>query len=182
MVYEIDGTKIIDTYFKASQRADDYQIRLYRGNAEFAGPYATYKYDVGADVVVANVFTSGMDGTTWKVELSEDGGKTWSAMTAMAQNYGDRWIRGYHIGVEKHPVESGTSPCYHQYQCKLKIPKRPASWFVRPTASAMSTRRLASTRATISPRPRVIDPPGRIYRAGCPVAARFSFTQGGGTG
>ena len=123
MVYEIDGTKIIDTYFKASQRADDYQIRLYRGNAEFAGPYATYKYDVGADVVVANVFTSGMDGTTWKVELSEDGGKTWSVMTEMSQSYGDRWIRGYHIGVEKHPVESGTSPCYHQYQCKLKNPE-----------------------------------------------------------
>lgn len=74
-------------------------------------------------MVVANVFTSGMDGTTWKVELSEDGGKTWSAMTAMAQNYGDRWIRGYHIGVKKHPVESGTSPCYHQYQCKLKNPE-----------------------------------------------------------
>ena len=123
MVYEIDGTEIIDTYFKASQRADDYQIRLYRGNAEFAGPYATYKYDVGADVVVANVFTSGMDGTTWKVELSEDGGKTWSVMTEMSQSYGDRWIRGYHIGVEKHPVESGTSPCYHQYQCKLKNPE-----------------------------------------------------------
>lgn len=134
MVYEIDGTKIIDTYFKASQRADDYQIRLYRGNAEFAGPYATYKYDVGADVVVANVFTSGMDGTTWKVELSEDGGKTWSAMTAMAQNYGDRWIRGYHIGVEKHPVESGTSPCYHQYQCKLKNPEA-TSIVVRATDS-----------------------------------------------
>ena len=123
MVYEIDGTEIIDTYFKASQRADDYQIRLYRGNAEFAGPYATYKYDVGADVVVANVFTSGMDDTTWKVELSEDGGKTWSVMTEMSQSYGDRWIRGYHIGVEKHPVESGTSPCYHQYQCKLKNPE-----------------------------------------------------------
>ena len=37
-------------------------------------------------------------------------------MTAMAQSYGDRWIRGYHIGVKKHPVESGTSPCYHQYR------------------------------------------------------------------
>lgn len=120
MVYEIDGTKIVDTYFKASQRADDYQIRLYRGDAEFAGPYATYKYDVGADVVVANVFVSGMDGTTWKVELSEDGGGTWNPMTQFAQGYGDRWIRGYHIGVKHHPVESGTSPCYHQYHYKLK--------------------------------------------------------------
>lgn len=76
MVYEIDGTKIVDTYFKASQRPDDHQIRLYHGDAVFAGPYATYKYDLGADVVVANVFAAGMDGTTWKVELSEDGGKT----------------------------------------------------------------------------------------------------------
>ena len=61
-----------------------------------------------------------MDGTTWKVELSEDGGKTWSAMAQFAQGYGDRWIRGYHIGVKKNPVESGTSPCYHQYQYSLK--------------------------------------------------------------
>ena len=82
MVYEIDGTKIVDTYFKASQRPDDHQIRLYHGDAVFAGPYATYKYDLGADVVVANVFAAGMDGTTWKVELSEDGGKTWSDMTS----------------------------------------------------------------------------------------------------
>lgn len=81
MVYEIDGTKIVDTYFKASQRPDDHQIRLYHGDAVFAGPYATYKYDLGADVVVANVFAAGMDGTTWKVELSEDGGKTWSDMS-----------------------------------------------------------------------------------------------------
>ena len=110
MVYEIDGTKIVDTYFKASQRPDDHQIRLYHGDAVFAGPYATYKYDLGADVVVANVFAAGMDGTTWKVELSEDGGKTWSDMSPIEQNYGDRWIRGYHIGVEHHPTESGTSP------------------------------------------------------------------------
>ena len=54
------------------------------------------------------------------VELSEDGGKTWSDMSPIEQNYGDRWIRGYHIGVEHHPTESGTSPCYHQYQYKLK--------------------------------------------------------------
>lgn len=47
MVYEIDGTKIVDTYFKASQRPDDHQIRLYHGDAVFAGPYATYKYDLG---------------------------------------------------------------------------------------------------------------------------------------
>ena len=120
MVYEIDGTEFVDTYFKASQRPDTHQIRLYRGDAVFAGPYATYKYDLGADVVVANVFTAGMDGTTWKAELSEDGGKTWSAMSQIAQSYGDRWIRGYHIGVAHHPVESGTSPCYHQYQYKLK--------------------------------------------------------------
>ena len=120
MVYEIDGTKIVDTYFKASQRPDDHQIRLYHGDAVFAGPYATYKYDLGTDVVVANVFAAGMDGTTWKVELSEDGGKTWSDMSPIEQNYGDRWIRGYHIGVEHHPTESGTSPCYHQYQYKLK--------------------------------------------------------------
>ena len=51
---------------------------------------------------------------------SEDGGKTWSDMSPIEQNYGDRWIRGYHIGVEHHPTESGTSPCYHQYQYKLK--------------------------------------------------------------
>lgn len=69
---------------------------------------------------MANVFAAGMDGTTWKVELSEDGGKTWSDMSPIEQNYGDRWIRGYHIGVEHHPTESGTSPCYHQYQYKLK--------------------------------------------------------------
>ena len=53
-------------------------------------------------------------------QMSEDGGKTWSDMSPIEQNYGDRWIRGYHIGVEHHPTESGTSPCYHQYQYKLK--------------------------------------------------------------
>lgn len=120
MVYEIDGTEFVDTYFKASQRPDTHQIRLYRGDAVFAGPYATYKYDLGADVVVANVFVAGMDGTTWKVELSEDDGKTWSDMTPLDRNYGDRWIRGYHIGVAHYSSESGTSSCYHQYSHKLK--------------------------------------------------------------
>ena len=134
MIYEIDGTEIIDCYFKASQRDDDYQIRLYRGDAVFSGPYATYQYDLGADVVVANVFVAGMDGTDWKVELSEDDGETWSGMSQLDHNYGDRWIRGYHIGVAKHPVSSGTSPCYHQYQYRLKNPEK-AQIVVRATDS-----------------------------------------------
>ena len=127
-----------------------------------------------------NVFTSGMDGTTWKVELSEDGGKTWSAMTAMAQNYGDRWIRGYHIGVEtsggkRHqpllppiPVQAEKSRSdRHRGSCDRQF---------QPCLHAD-----ALQRATISPKPRVIDPPGLIYRAGSPVAARHR-EGGGGTG
>ena len=47
MVTRSTAPEIIITWLRASQHWSDYQIRLYRGNAEFAG-YATYKYDVGA--------------------------------------------------------------------------------------------------------------------------------------
>ncbi len=182
MVYEIDGTKIVDTYFKASQRPDDHQIRLYHGDAVFAGPYATYKYDLGADVVVANVFTSGMDGTTWKsrtvrrrrqdVERHDgDGAELRRPLDPRLPHRGRETSGG-----KRHQPLLPPIPVQAE-----KSRKRPASWFVRPTVSTMPTRRRASTRATISPKPRVIDPPGLIYRAGSPVAAR-QRREGGGTG
>lgn len=121
MVYEFDGTRIVDSYFKGTQRPRDYQIRLYRGNGSFGGSYATYQYDLGANVIVANVFAAGMDGSDWKVELYEDG-KFSGAMSKIADSYGDQWIRGYHIGVKHHSTGSGHSPCCHQYSGQLKNP------------------------------------------------------------
>ncbi len=121
MVYEFDGTRIVNSYFKGTDRARDYQIRLYRGDGVFGGDRATYRYDLGAEVIVANVFAAGMDGADWQVSVYEDGAYS-GEMSKLASSYGDRWIRGYHIGVKGHPLESGTSPCWHQYSYRLKNP------------------------------------------------------------
>ncbi len=121
MVYEFDGTQIVNSYFKGTQRDPGHQIRLYRGDGVFGGDKATYRYDLGADVVVANVFAAGMDGADWQVSVYEDGAYS-GEMSKLASSYGDRWIRGYHIGVKGHPLESGTSPCWHQYSFRLKNP------------------------------------------------------------
>lgn len=62
-----------------------------------------------------------MDGADWQVSVYEDGAYS-GEMSKLASSYGDRWIRGYHIGVKGHPLESGTSPCWHQYSYRLKNP------------------------------------------------------------
>ena len=99
-VYDIDGAKLINGYFKGTHHPAEFQMRLHRGNDICGGPYETFAYatlGVGsnASTVIANVFNS--DTEYWKVELYENGVNQ-GRMTRIAAK-DDMWTLGYHIGV-----------------------------------------------------------------------------------
>ena len=69
-IYDIDGAHIKNWWYKGTGHDISYQIRMYRGDAEFGGEFEKFKYPYSHDTVLANVF---MADPSWKVYLYEDG-------------------------------------------------------------------------------------------------------------
>lgn len=129
VVFEIDGNRVSNAYFKGTDQPRDYQIRLYRGNERFGGEHAMYDYGFDGSTIIANVFFAGQGGP-WKIEVYEDGQLS-GEMEAMDPSVPDHWARGYHTGVKTFPLKSSLAPNKHQFRYKLKNPR--ASVEVRAT-------------------------------------------------
>ena len=141
-VYDIDGAHIKNWRYKSVGRDESYQIRMYRGDAEFGGEYEKFRFPYTHDTVLANVF---MADEQWRVQLLEDGVLTGDMEripisrdnTPEAGSSRDWWAVGYHIGVigrSYGSVKTGQSrmngggrkgyltPCNHMYRLKLHNP------------------------------------------------------------
>ena len=141
-IYDIDGAHIKNWWYKGTGHHISYQIRMYRGDAEFGGEFEKFKYPYTHDTVLANVF---MADPAWKVYLYEDGvltGQmeripTTSDSVPEANSSRDWYAVGYHIGVvgrsyghikDSHSKWNGggrkgyLTSCNHLYRLKLKNP------------------------------------------------------------
>lgn len=114
-VFEFNGTKIVNSYFKGTDRDRSLQMRLYRGNATYGGQFTSYTYEYTADDLVANIFFAGDD---WTFKVYEDGEATDGTLTRIS-NHGDYWIWGYTVGVLQ---QSCSTVCWHLYKYTLKNP------------------------------------------------------------
>lgn len=117
-VYEIDGAKITNWYYKAVNRPKDFQIRLHKGNASFGGAYGYYSYNQSSDAIVANIWNSD---NNWKVEAYENGTKT-ADLSHMSTSLNDAWSLGYHLGVLNRDPDNYTTACKHLYLYKRVNP------------------------------------------------------------
>ncbi len=68
-VVKVAGNKIINQLWKSTGFDQKFQIRLYRGNSRFGGPYEECQLPFSKDIVLANVFAWDEH---WKVEVYED--------------------------------------------------------------------------------------------------------------
>ena len=119
-VYEIQGNKIINQYYKPTHYDKSFQIRLFHGNASFGGQYGSYSYGLSSDYIVANVFNYD---SQWHVSVYENG--KYSGEMTSAQSYfkQDAWAVGLHLGVFNRDEKNYGVACYHDFVYKLKDPK-----------------------------------------------------------
>ena len=114
-IFEFDGTRIINSYFKGTDRDHSLQMRLYRGNATYGGPFTSYTYEYSANDIVANIFFAD---DNWTFKVYEDGKPTDGKLTRIS-NHGDYWIWGYTVGVLQ---QSCSTICHHLYKYTLHNP------------------------------------------------------------
>ena len=132
-VYEIDGNKIVNNWYRTVNVPDaykdhprDFQIRLHHGDATFGGQYGTChfgnKTPLPSGYVVANIWNWDPQ---WKVTVTEDNG----APVTMTQGTKskpkvchDAWAPGYLIGVRHRAPAHFRAYCQHLFVYKLKNP------------------------------------------------------------
>ena len=148
-VYEFDGNKIVNWYYKGVNEGmndQNYQMRLYRGNLKCGGEYDYIELQYGANVILANVFNAD---DNWTVKIYEDGVYA-GVMSKMSRNNSgpnkyspdinnpgkpstssslDWWITAYHTGVlglgdpTNDAKHSGNyKDNFHMYKWTLKNP------------------------------------------------------------
>lgn len=141
-IYDVEGAHLKNWQYKSVGHDISYQIRMYRGDAEFGGEFETFRFPYSHDTVLANVF---MSDKSWKVQLFEDGVLTGDMelikpskdSVPEVDSSRDWWAIGYHIGVIgrsygkvkdcKSKMNGGgrkgyLTRCQHMYRLKLKNP------------------------------------------------------------
>ena len=117
-VYEINGTDIVDNYYKSTRFDRSYQIRLHHGDAVFGGEYGAYDYALTSDYVVANVWNYD---SSWRVGIYEDdvymGEMTYRAYKP------DAWAGGYMMGTLNRNPDNYSPSAAHEFIYKLHNPK-----------------------------------------------------------
>lgn len=119
-VYEIQGNQIINAYYKPTRFDKGFQLRLFRGDAQFGGDYGTYPYGLSSDYIIANVFNYD---ALWRVSVYEDGVYSGEMTSAQLYNKLDAWAVGLHCGVLNRTTDVYYPKSHHDFIYKLKNPK-----------------------------------------------------------
>ena len=110
---------------------DDYQMRIYRGDGEFGGPFETCKLEHGANSILVNVWNWDEG---WRSEVYENGKLAGQLEKLPVSNeFGapfngskDWWAIGYNVGVVGRGHAPGSnrgnycSKCLHMFKYTLK--------------------------------------------------------------
>ncbi len=120
-VYSINGTKIVDSYFKATGYERSFQIRLYRGNMSYMEGYTpNYNfYYQGDSDIIANIWNSDSD---WTVKVYEDGQLSGEMKPFEGKEKRDAWASGYHRGVQGRGDNYDKKNNTHLFYYTLKNP------------------------------------------------------------
>lgn len=116
-VYEINGSQIVDNYYKSTRFDRAYQMRLHRGSDSFGGEYANYSYQLDDDYVVANVWNYD---ASWHVSIYEDG--VYQGEMTQKTYKPDAWAGGYFIGTLNRTSSVYNPQTKHIFVHKLSNP------------------------------------------------------------
>ena len=132
LVCHFDGAHMTDHIYKASCFKESYQMRIYRGDAEFGGQYDMEKLPFGHDALLVNVWN-------WEkgdaLEFYENGKLAGTLTRPMPKSEGlypdtesskDWWAIGYHIGVvgrgPGNRRRNYCPACTHMFLYRMKDP------------------------------------------------------------
>ena len=130
-VWKIRGNEVVSDIYKGQNFKDDYQMRIYRGDGEFGGPYETCKLEHGANSILVNVWNWDEG---WRSEVYENGILAGQLEKLPVSNeFGapfngskDWWAIGYNVGVVGRGHAPGSnrgnycSKCLHMFKYTLK--------------------------------------------------------------
>ncbi len=134
-VWKIRGNEVVADIYKGQNFKDDYQMRIYRGDAEFGGPYETFKLDHGAGTLLVNVWNWDEG---WRSEVYENGKlcgeleklPTSGEFKAPYNGSKDWWAIGYNVGVVGRGHIQGSTRnnyCSKNYHMFKYVQKDPAA-------------------------------------------------------
>ncbi len=133
-VWKIKGNRVVSDIYKGQNFKDTYQMRIYRGDAEYGGQYEKFKMEHGAGTILVNVWNWDEG---WKSEVYENG-KLCGSLEKMpiSSEFGapyngskDWWAIGYNVGVVGRGHIHGStrnnycSKNYHMFRYVLKDPQ-----------------------------------------------------------
>ncbi len=120
-VYEINGNKVVNNYYKSTRFDQNFQIRLHRGNGSWGGDHGTYGYGLSKDHIVANVWNYDIN---WKIQVYENGVYSGDMTLSYADYFKtDAWAQAYHIGVVNRNPDNYSQISTHDFVYKLKNPE-----------------------------------------------------------
>lgn len=132
-VWKIKGNEIVSDIYKGQNFKDDFQMRMYRGDAEFGGEFEQFKLAHGAGSILVNVWNWDEG---WRSEVYENG-KLAGSLEALPvsgefeapfNGSKDWWAIGYNVGVVGRGHAPGStrnnycSKNYHMFKYTLKDP------------------------------------------------------------
>lgn len=115
-IYEIEGNKMKNWYYKATNYDKNFQIRLHRGNERFGGVYGSFDYGQNQNTLIANIWNSD---SQWTVNVYENGVKTGS-MIRLSSVDRDAWSKGYHIGELGQSINIANTYNSHLYAYSIR--------------------------------------------------------------
>lgn len=133
MVWKIEGNEVVADIYKGQNFKDDYQMRMYRGDAVFGGPFEKFPLAHGSGTVLVNVWNWDEG---WRSEVYENGKLSGELEKVPVTNefeppYNgckDWWAIGYNVGVVGRGHSQGStrnnycSKNYHMFKYVLKDP------------------------------------------------------------
>lgn len=132
-VWAIRGNEVVSDLYKGQNFKEDYQMRIYRGDAEFGGEYEKFRLAHGSGTLLINVWNWDEG---WRSEVYENGRlcgqleklPTTGEFEAPYNGSKDWWAIGYNVGVVGRGHTQGStrnnycSKNYHMFKYVLKNP------------------------------------------------------------
>ena len=173
-IWKIRGNKVVSDIYKGQNFKDSYQMRMYRGDAEFGGEHEKFKLEHGSGCVLVNVWNWD-DG--WRSEVYENGKlcgeleklPTSGEFEPPYNGSKDWWAIGYSVGVVGRGHLQGStrnnycSKNYHMFKYVLKNPDAKLKVVVYDASGrkySCSTITTADDYETLAKRPQYPEEPG----------------------
>ncbi len=124
-IFEYNGNKLTNQYFKGTKRDEGFQMRIYKATdyPKFTGTNYAYTFSWGLtnenNRAVINIFNAAED---WTVDVYENGVKTSTSSNMGKKNLRDMWAKYYFYQTLQISSDHASGLCYHAYWYTMQNP------------------------------------------------------------